>query len=955
MNDRLSLASTAQALLSGYTQHDRLLRLSTPLGPEVLLAERVQIDESIGPAGAGCGFELQLTALSADAHLHLKQLIGQPVLLELLTQASRSALRPFHGHVADAALLGADGGLARYRLVVRPWLAFLGWRQDSRVFQDLSVIDIIEQVFGAYQAQGRLAPAWRWDLADPQAYPRRSLCIQYQETDLSFISRLLREEGLYFWFEHAGEPASDTFGRHTLVIADHNGAFIPNAQARVRYTQPGATLKEDSLREWSERRSVQTACVSLASWDYRSVALRPVSAQTQVSVDAAAATACTDVPGIYAYEDSAQGERLARCQQEALDAAAQLYRGRGTVRSLSPGTTITLLDHPQHSGREQDRFVLLSLQHQARNNLSADHQAHVRSLLGPGPLERAPGPANASDEPLYDVRFTALQADVPVRAPVLDDTLARQQGPAAVTRHPRPTIHGTQTALVVGLGAPVHTDRDHRIKVQFHWQRGGHASHRLARPQPHAPGDNAPAGDASGTWVRVATPVAGQNWGSHFIPRLGQEVLIHFLDGDVDRPVCIGSLYNGIGQADAQGNQVAGGAAGATGNAPAWFPGSRAAGPHQGHQHPAVMAGFKTQELHASAHGAGGYNQLVFDDSPGQGRIQLASTTRRSQLNLGHLIHQQDNQRLHPRGHGAEIQTEAQGAVRAGSGLLLSAHARPAGSTGSTPQLDSREAEQQLQQAAELTAALLDTAHQHQAKLKQEPAPKELPVPQAQQALKDSLEATDQRGHASSSGDERAIDGGAGTVKAWTRPEIVASAPAGIGIFTPAHAIWSAGNTLSRTAGQDLSTNAQRDHSLLVAKGIVWFTYGKAGNPGKPNQETGIKLHAGTGSVAVRAHDDAIKLTADQAIEASSTHEAIQMGAPQHVLLTAGGSALEIKGGNITLTTPGSAQFKASMKELTGPANASTSLTLPKVAPLNGCPTYTEYPAMGSEASALLD
>ena len=934
MNDRLSLASVAQAIVSGYTQQDRLLRLSTPLGPEVLLAERVQIDESIAPSGESaldaCGFCLQLTALSADTHIQLKKLIGQPVLLELLTQASRSELRPFHGHVTEAALLGADGGLARYRLVVRPWLAFLDWRRDSRVFQHRSVIEIVEEVFNTYQGQGRLTPAWRWDLADPEAYPQRSLCIQYQESDLAFVQRLLREEGLFCWFEHQGDARSDPYGSHTLVIADHNGACPPNAQAQVRYTQPGATLKEDSLRTWGARRRVHTASVAIASWDYRGVHLRPVNAQSVVTHPLPSA-GCTDVPGLYAYEDSRQGERLARRQQEALDAAAQLHSGAGTVRSFAPGTTFTLRDHPLHNGSEQDRYTLLKLKHRARNNLSADHQAHITALLGHSPLATAT--ANASDEPLYTVELTALQADVPLRAAALDDTHAPTAGPQATVRHARPTIHGTQTAIVVGLSHPVHTDRDHRIKVQFHWQRGGNASHRLAHPTT----DNAPASDGSGTWVRVATPVAGANWGANFVPRLGQEVLIAYLDGDIDRPVCIGSVYNGTGQPDAQGNQVAGGAATATGNAPAWFPGTQASGKHQGHQHPAVMAGFKTQELQASQHGAGGYNQLVFDDSPTQGRIQLATTTKRSQLNLGHAIHQQDNRRLHDRGHGAELQTEAQGALRAGAGLLLSAHNRAAGSTGSTHQLDTGEAEQQLQQAAELTTTLIDTAQKHKAQLKDEPAPKELPTPKAQQALKEQTEATDQRGHAGT-GDPNQVDGGAGSVKAWLKPNLLVSAPAGIGVFTPAHAVWSAGSTLSLVAGQDLTTNAQRHKSLVVANGISWFTYGKASNASKPNQETGIKLHAGTGNVAVHAHKDAIKLTADKSIDATSTHDSIQMGAPNHVLLTAGGSALRLEGGNITLTTPGAARFKASMKELTGPQSASTSLTLPQPKTLPPCP-----------------
>ena len=178
--------------------------------------------------------------------------------------------------------------------------------------------------------------------------------------------------------------------------------------------------------------------------------------------------------------------------------------------------------------------------------------------------------------------------------------------------HPRPTVWGTQTALVVGLDAPVHTDRDARIKLQFHWQRGAQASHRLSAPLD----DNAPASDASGTWVRVAqSSWAGANWGGVFIPRLGQEVLVEFVDGDIDRPVIVGATYNGEGQPDAQGNRVNAGAAGATGNAPAWFPGSARQGAHEGHAHTATLSGFKSQSLDASQAGSGGHNQLVLDDS----------------------------------------------------------------------------------------------------------------------------------------------------------------------------------------------------------------------------------------------------------------------------------------------------------------------------------------------------
>ena len=180
------------------------------------------------------------------------------------------------------------------------------------------------------------------------------------------------------------------------------------------------------------------------------------------------------------------------------------------------------------------------------------------------------------------------------------------------------------------------------------------------------------------------------------------------------------------------------------------------------------------------------------------------------------------------------------------------------------------------------------------------------------------------------------VGGGWGRVPAWTRPDIVVSAPGGIVLLSPASQIWYSGGTASFVSS-DISFTAQRNRAMAVAGGISWFTYGKASNPGKPNQETGIKLHAATGNVAVRAQSAAVKLTADKSVDVSSTHGSIEMGAPTRIRLTAGGSALLLEGNNITLVTPGAARFKASMKELTGPANAHSSVELPPVVPLKGC------------------
>jgi len=499
------------------------------------------------------------------------------------------------------------------------------------------------------------------------------------------------------------------------------------------------------------------------------------------------------------------------------------------------------------------------------------------------------------------------------------------------------------------LTEPVHTDRDGRIKVQFHWQRGVRSAHRLD----HAAGSNAPGDDSTGTWVRVSQAWAGANWGGHHTPRLGQEVLVSFIEADIDRPVVIGSVYNGQGQQDAQGNQVAAGAATATGNAGSWFPGNQKAGEQEGHQHPQVLAGFKSQSLDTSQSGTGAYNQLVLDDSPAQARVMLGSTTASTWLQLGHLLQQNDNQRLAKRGHGLDITTTAHGAVRSGAGLHLSAYTRSQGTQASAQTVEARAGIAQLEQAGELTQTLSETAQKHNAKLSAEAQPKDLPARAAQQASVDSLSATDGQGEASSGGgseDVVAIQGGAGTISAWSRPDLLISAPGGIGAATPAHSVMSAGATASLGAGQDINFESQRHTAVAVKAGVSLFTYGKAQNTSKPNAETGIQLHAASGNVSVQAQANTLSLTADKAVAVASVTDAITMGAPKHVLLTAGGSSLRITTGSITLTTSGPASFKAAMKELAGAGSASASLSLQKAGPLKVCEFRAGAAASGGDA-----
>jgi type VI secretion system secreted protein VgrG len=917
----------------GEHQHARVLRLHTPLGPDVLMAEEAHISEHIGPAGAErtghvegrlgashFGTRLEVLALSQAAHLQASALLGQPVLLELLTAHSRTALRPFHGHVTRFELLGSDGGLARYRLVVEPFTAFMQHRADAWAYQGLTVQGVVDQLLADYQGQGALLPQVRWELADASAYPALSLYTQHDETDLAFLQRTLQWHGLFAWFEHEGAPGTPTLGQHTLVIADHPGALQPNAQAQVRYTQASAVLPEDSVSRWKAVRRVGPSTLAHASWDYREVQAHQAQADTDGQHAQPMPLRHLDQPGTYAFEKPQQAALAATRQLQAFDAERLRFEGVGTVRTLAPATRFALYDHPRHAG---DEFVVLSVHHEARNNLRADAQAGLQHLLGLGTwlsgrsAVRAAAGAQAQAAPVYQARFTAQPAQVPVRP-----------APQALTTHP--PLGGLQTALVVGLQDPLHTDRDGRIKVQFHWQRGAQSSHRLNHPSAAPESSNAPGDDSAGTWVRVAQNWAGANWGAVFQPRLGQEVLVAFLEGDADRPVVVGAAYNGQGMADAQGNEVAQGAVNATGNAPAWFPGEQRQGMHEGHAHTSSLSGFKSQALDTSQSGLGGHNQLVLDDTPGQGRVLAHTSQRQTWLQLGHLLQQHDNQRLAPRGHGLELHTLAQGALRAGSGLHLSTHARSQGTGSPNGQpTDAPEAAQQLRSQAELLKALAANARAHHADLPAEPDAAQLNAHTALQATVRSLSATEQQ--AGPEGEDSTTEGGGtGRIPTLGRPDLVLNAAADIASLTPAHTVVATGGHSSLTTTGDTNLTAQRHQAWAVKNGIGLFTRGEAKNAARGVQDTGLKMHAASGNVNVQAQSGPFTLSALKSIDLQSTNADVVITAPERIVLNGGGSYVKIEGGNIEIGTTGKASFKASMKELTGGGGASRgSLTMP--------------------------
>lgn len=883
----MDVIASLMSALSAPGQGARLLQLQTPLGPDVLVPESCHGIEAVSGAGvsAGAGFRFDITALSVDARLQAHDLLGQPVLLTLLTADSRTDRRPFHGHVTHFEYLESNGGLARYALVIEPWTVFLQQWVDSHVYQDMTAMEALDTLFGRLAARGGVVtPRWRWDLADNALYLRHSLAAQLEEDGLDFMTRILSEQGLFFWFEHQADS-------HTLVIADYNSAF--SDLGRIRYHRSDVTEQEDAIQQWRPGRRAHAAGIRRATWDYRS--LKTLSSQ-QNSADMAWSPAeDDDSPAAYAWHNQAETEWRSRRHIEVLEAAGKRVEGNGTWRRLRPGGQFQLHQHPGYA--EDATFLCLAVTHDARNNLSSDLMAQTDQRFetprpgfpdAPEPLGDGALPSldSASESDFYRNDFVALQVDTPFRP--LD----------TVSRHGQSRIRGRglHSAVVTADNTPVHTDRDHRIKMQYPWQRGEGASSGESHPENGI--DNAPASGGAWTWVRTLTPWAGEDWGGVAVPRTGQESLTLFLEGQPERPVAIGTVYNGQGNDEAQHNQVGGGHARATGNAAPWF---------NGNDHKAVYTGLKSQALSASQQGNSGHQWLLMDSTEGQARTEAGSTQHQSRLSLGHLKGGNDNLRQGERGFGADLSTASTGALRAGQGVLLSTEA-------GQWQMSTDGAQARLQGNAALLKTLNDAARNQNAG--QTGEADELPSQQSLSHVLTTLKDT-----RSGSGGEQ---GGAGSPPGWSRPLIVATSPDGLASITQQAQTWVAGTTTTLVSGTDINWMSKNSTVMTVSGGLSLYNNGASPASGKPNQESGIQLHAAQGKVSARAPKQPLTLAAAQDVALASTNSQATLAAPnQPLLLASGGAYLKLDGGNIELGAPGGVHLQAAMKQFVGPGSGS--------------------------------
>lgn len=416
-------------------------------------------------------FDVEFFPLSNDP-LDLPDLGGADARLTL--RRPDGVERYVHGIVWSIELTGVERGAPRYRARLAPRLARLGQTRRSRVFQSMSVPDIVKKVLDDAGVANRASLS--------ASYAKREYCIQYRESDLEFVSRLLEDEGIFYWFEHASDA-------HTMVLADAKGGCVDVAGDTTlpfRLPQHGDAPEDEHVFRIAHALRVRPGKVALKDYDFERPEL----------LDTASAQAPKDALGLEQYlypggfKTPSEGSPVAKLRLEEQRFATDTFAGASTCLRFHPGAMFELSGHPDGSF---DRKLLL---------VSVAHEATQQEAMGAaGGVQH--GYANA---------VLVVDSELPYRPP---------------RRTPRPTAYA-ETATVVGpSGEEIHTDRHGRVKIQFHWDREG--------------GND----DGSSCFVRLAQSWAGAAWGASFVPRIGQEVVVRFLEGDPDAPLVVGAVYNG--------------------------------------------------------------------------------------------------------------------------------------------------------------------------------------------------------------------------------------------------------------------------------------------------------------------------------------------------------------------------------------------------------------------------
>src|SRR5688572_17055917 len=449
----------------------RVMEITTPLGPDVLLFHGMHAYEELSRIG-----ECRLELLSLKNDINLDDILGKNVTVKVALQDDQT--RYFNGFVTRFSQGGTHGRYRRYYAVMNTWAWFLTRTADCRIFQEMTVPEIVAKVFSEH-------PTAMFKDDTTGTYRKWTYCVQYRETDLNFVSRLMEHEGIYFYFTHAD-------GQHTMVMADSYSGHGPCQGKPIPFIAPEDLARPDieHVSAWTLTREIQPGVYVQDDYDFE----RPsVELRTQKAVPRSYSPSnyeVYDYPG--SYLQKADGELLAAVRIDEYAAQFETAQAATNAKRVGVGFLFDLEKCPR---KDQNCEHLV---------VSASYELEYSDY------EAMPERGGAE----YRCSFVAM-------------TSKQQFRPKRLT--PKPFVQGPQTAMVVGPPAnEIYTDQYGRVKVLFHWDREGEKK----------------KDENCSCWVRVSQPWAGKAWGGVAIPRIGQEVIIGFLEGDPDQPIITGRVYN---------------------------------------------------------------------------------------------------------------------------------------------------------------------------------------------------------------------------------------------------------------------------------------------------------------------------------------------------------------------------------------------------------------------------
>jgi len=453
------------------TQQHREIAIFTPLGDDVLLLHNFNYHEKLGEL-----FSLQAEMFSERNGIVFEELLGQNVTVRLnLPQHETRYINGFITHFSQGE---PKHGFATYHATISPWSWLLTRTSDCHIFQNKTVPDIIQEIFAKHSFA-------EFELRLSATYREWEYCVQYRETDFNFISRLMEQEGIYYFFEHERD-------KHTLILVD-----APNAHevimnyAEIPYYPPDSTVVRDHehIGSWGINKQIQPGTVALDDFNFKKPRADISALKQKDQGHQASLLELFDYPG--EYTESGESNFYSNVRLEELHSQYETIHGSSNTRGLTAGKLFSLIKH--HRQDQNRDYLVTSVSHTAQQDLFSSSKEQGTPFI-------------------HNNHFEVINSQVPYRTQ---------------SNTPKPTIQGVQTAIVVGpAGEEIYTDEYGRIKCQFHWDRYGEMN------------------QDSSCWIRVSQMWAGKGWGHIALPRIGQEVIVDFIEGDPDRPIITGRTYN---------------------------------------------------------------------------------------------------------------------------------------------------------------------------------------------------------------------------------------------------------------------------------------------------------------------------------------------------------------------------------------------------------------------------